>query len=100
MLEPGRLRLETRPAATGSAPIEKTIGIIAVAALAASTAGRGDPRSPAGGPARPRAPAVVGGPLPPGVIRPPHSGLRHSPIPSAPRGPPRSAGATARAMRH
>ena len=33
---PGRLRLATRPILTGSAPSEKTIGIVAVAALAAS----------------------------------------------------------------
>ena len=35
-LPPGRFRLETRPAATGSAPIEKTMGIVVVAAFAAS----------------------------------------------------------------
>ena len=32
-LPPGRLRLATSPAATGSPPIEKTIGIVLVAAL-------------------------------------------------------------------
>ena len=38
-LPPGRLRLATRPSFTGSAPLEKTIGIVVVAALAASDAG-------------------------------------------------------------
>src|SRR5262245_17186935 len=38
-LPPGRLRLETRPSSTGSAPVANTIGIVAVAALAASAAG-------------------------------------------------------------
>ncbi len=38
-LPPGRLRLATRPSLTGSSPITKTIGIVAVADLAASTAG-------------------------------------------------------------
>ena len=37
-LPPGRLRLTTRPAWTGSTPITKTIGIVAVSALAASAA--------------------------------------------------------------
>src|SRR5262249_33532795 len=37
-LPPGRLMLETRPSLTGSPPIEKTIGMVAVAALAASGA--------------------------------------------------------------
>jgi hypothetical protein len=36
MLPPGRLRLATRPSATGSPPIPKTIGIVAVACFAAS----------------------------------------------------------------
>jgi hypothetical protein len=35
-LPPGRLRLATRPNATGSPPVAKTIGMVAVAALAAS----------------------------------------------------------------
>src|SRR5262249_176890 len=35
-LPPGRLRLATRPSAMGSEPVPKTIGIIEVAALAAS----------------------------------------------------------------
>src|SRR6516225_2509730 len=35
-LPPGRLRLATRPIATGSVPIAKTIGMVVVAALAAS----------------------------------------------------------------
>ena len=35
-LAAGRLKLTTRPALTGSAPITKTIGIVAVAALTAS----------------------------------------------------------------
>ena len=35
-LPPGRLRLATRPCATGSAPVPKTIGMLEVAALAAS----------------------------------------------------------------
>ena len=38
-LPPGRLRLATRPTSTGSPPIAKTIGIVVVAALAASAAG-------------------------------------------------------------
>src|SRR5262249_54775939 len=39
-LAPGRLRLETRPSSwTGSAPTTKTIGMVPVAALAASAAG-------------------------------------------------------------
>jgi FlaG/FlaF family flagellin (archaellin) len=37
-LPPGRLRLATRPIATGSPPMAKTIGMVAVAALAASVA--------------------------------------------------------------
>ena len=44
-LPPGRFRLATRPSLTGSPPIEKTIGIVAVAALAAIAAygpGRSD----------------------------------------------------------
>ncbi len=36
-LPPGRLRLATRPSWTGSPPVRKTIGIVVVAALAAST---------------------------------------------------------------
>src|SRR5205823_6417396 len=38
-LLPGRFRLETRPSATGSPLVEKTIGIDDVAALAACAAG-------------------------------------------------------------
>jgi len=38
-LPPGRLRLETRPRSTGSAPVAKTIGMVVVAALAATAAG-------------------------------------------------------------
>ena len=45
-LPPGRARLATRPSLTGSSPTPKTIGIVVVAALAASAAGvaagRGD----------------------------------------------------------
>src|SRR5262249_29091893 len=37
-LPPGRLRLDTRPSLTASPPIEKTIGMVAVVALAASGA--------------------------------------------------------------
>src|SRR6516225_4933534 len=37
-LPPGRARLATRPSLTGSSPALKTIGIVAVAALAASAA--------------------------------------------------------------
>jgi hypothetical protein len=37
-LPPGRLRLGTRPAFTGSTPTEKTTGIVVVAAFAASAA--------------------------------------------------------------
>ena len=36
---PGRLRLATRPNATGSAAVTKTTGMIVVAAFAASAAG-------------------------------------------------------------
>jgi hypothetical protein len=36
---PGRLRLATRPRATGSMPLEKTMGMVVVAAFAASVAG-------------------------------------------------------------
>src|SRR5262245_34105831 len=39
MLPPGRLRLDTSPSRTGSMLISKTIGILAVAAFAASAAG-------------------------------------------------------------
>ena len=37
-LPPGRLRLATRPTSTGSVPSMKTIGIVVVAAFAASAA--------------------------------------------------------------
>jgi len=37
-LPPGRLRLATRPRSTGSVPEEKTIGMVAVAAFAATAA--------------------------------------------------------------
>src|SRR5262245_39206528 len=39
-LPPGRLRLATRPSMIGSLPVTNTIGIVVVAALAASDAGR------------------------------------------------------------
>jgi hypothetical protein len=38
ILPPGRLKLTTRPAWTGSTPIMDTIGIVVVAALAATAA--------------------------------------------------------------
>ena len=38
-LPPGRFRLATRPSWTGSPPISKTIGMVVVAAFAASAAG-------------------------------------------------------------
>jgi hypothetical protein len=38
-LPPGRARLATRPNSTGSVPLLKTIGIVEVALLAASTEG-------------------------------------------------------------
>ena len=38
-LPPGRLRLATRPSWTGSPPVSKTIGMVVVAAFAASAAG-------------------------------------------------------------
>jgi hypothetical protein len=38
-LLPGWLRLATSPTSTGSLPVMKTIGIVAVAALAANAAG-------------------------------------------------------------
>ena len=38
-LPPGRERLATRPAATGSSPLKKTIGIVEVAFFAASAGG-------------------------------------------------------------
>jgi hypothetical protein len=37
-LPPGRLRLATRPVLTGSAPVAKTIGVVAVAVLVAAAA--------------------------------------------------------------
>ena len=51
-LPPGRLRLATRPSLTGSPPVAKTIGIVVVAALAASAEGVSAARSrpPAGEP--------------------------------------------------
>ena len=39
ILPPGRLRLATSPALTGSSPLLKTIGMVVVAALATSAAG-------------------------------------------------------------
>src|SRR5262249_28020793 len=39
MLPPGRLKLPTRPSLTGSPPLTKTIGMVAVAALAAIAEG-------------------------------------------------------------
>ena len=39
-LPPGRFRLATRPSLTGSSPVAKTIGIVAVASLAARAAGK------------------------------------------------------------
>jgi hypothetical protein len=36
-LPPGRAKLSTMPRSTGSEPVTKTIGIVAVAAFAAST---------------------------------------------------------------
>ena len=59
-LPPGRLRLATRPCWTGSPPVTKTMGIVVVAAFAASAAGAWSRRSlpRGGGPDRPRAPAV------------------------------------------
>jgi hypothetical protein len=41
-LPPGRLRLLTKPAATGSVPTSNTIGMLALAAFAASAAFVGD----------------------------------------------------------
>ena len=38
-LPPGRLRLATRPSFTGSKPTRNTIGMVVVAALAATAAG-------------------------------------------------------------
>jgi hypothetical protein len=39
MLPPGRFRLATSPAATGSTEVKKTIGIVVVAAFATGAAG-------------------------------------------------------------
>ena len=39
ILPPGRLRLVTRPNCTGSTPVPNTIGMVLVAAFAASDAG-------------------------------------------------------------
>src|SRR6516164_6253193 len=103
MLAPGRLTLATRPNPTGSPPTVKTMGIVVVAALTANTTGAPPPETitlTCRGPDRAPVPAVGRTDLPPNGIRPPHSGLRHSPIPSDPRGTPRSAGVTVRAMRH
>ena len=60
-LPPGRLRLATRPSWTGSPPVAKTIGIVVVAALAASAGegcSRDDHARPGGEPDRPPAPAA------------------------------------------
>ena len=38
-LPPGRLRLATKPSVIGSPPVSKTIGMVVVAAFAASAAG-------------------------------------------------------------
>src|SRR5262249_57749105 len=38
-LPDGRLKLSTRPISTGSVPVKKTIGVVLVAAFAASDAG-------------------------------------------------------------
>src|SRR5262249_19214028 len=79
-LPPGRFRLATSPTLTGSTPTPKTIGMVAVAALAATAeASRRPPQSrpPDGEPVRPQAPAVDYFGLPSSDIRPGRSGLRH-----------------------
>ena len=73
-LPPGRARLATRPSLTGSSPTPKTMGIVVVAALAASVPvelGAWRSRPLAGGPDRPPAPAGD-------RIDPPASGIRSS----------------------
>ena len=80
-LPPGRFRLATRPSLTGSPPIVKTIGIVVVAALAASAAGvppARRSRRPDGGPDRPPVPAVDRIDRPPSDIRSRRSGPRRS----------------------
>src|SRR5262249_46186600 len=59
-LPAGRARLATRPSLTGSSPTPKTMGIVVVAALAASAAGVVPRRSliPGGGPDRPPTPEI------------------------------------------
>ena len=86
-LPPGRLRLATRPDLTGSAPTAKTIGIVAVAALAASAAAlpSGDDHGdlPANQIGRQRRQADRFD-CPPSDIRSRRSGLRQSRLPSGP----------------
>ena len=60
-LPPGRLRLATRPSLTGSSPLAKTMGIVVVAALAASaeaTPPRRQITATCGGPDQPPMPAT------------------------------------------
>src|SRR6266516_3568769 len=76
-LPPGRLRLGTRPIATGSLPIAKTIGMVVVAALVASDAATAwRSRPPAGGSDRRPSPAADRPDPPPSGIRSPRSDLR------------------------
>ena len=71
-LPPGRARLATSPATTGSDPIWKTMGIVAVAAFAASAAGvlpAQQLHSLDGEPNRPPMPAIDHSGRPPNGIR-------------------------------
>ena len=79
-LPPGRLRLATRPCLTGSLPVTKTIGIVVVAALAASAAPAFATITATGRRTnRPPAPAAGRIALPPSGIRSRRSGPRRSP---------------------
>src|SRR6516164_5458767 len=83
MLPPGRLRLLTRPPLIGSPPIEKTIGMVVVAAFAASADGSPPTAAITATWRRTRSEASEGdhNGLPASDIRSPHSALRRSRLP-------------------
>ena len=96
-LPPGRLRLATKPALTGSPPIVKTIGIVVVAALAAKielpppvAAITATLRRDQIGRKCRQSIVLVSRPS---GIRSPRSGLRHSRLHSSPGGTHRKVGA-------
>jgi hypothetical protein len=83
ILPPGRLRLATTPDFTGSAPMLKTIGMVAVAAFAASTTGRAHSQRLArhdAQPGRQPTPAAARIALPRNNTRLLNSGPRYSPL--------------------